>query len=170
MTLADFSLPPEIMLQAACGMEEPLDVLTRHFDNGARAKALLANPVFQKQLEAKQAELLQGGVTTRLKAAMMAHDLLDDLFLRGKSSQTATSAVIDITKTLAKLGDLEPKQTVQAGGNSGFSIQIVLPGGQAPVEIGVKPKEIEINDVFEGDFAEVVREETSPLADLDRDF
>ena len=174
MTLADFSLPPEIMLQAACGMEAPLDVLTRHLEDEEKAKSLLANPVFLKQLEGKQAELLAGGVTTRLKAAMFAHDLLDDLFVRGKSSQTATSAVIEITKTLAKLGDLEPKQAVQAGGNAGFSIQIVLPGSATPVEIGVNTTQIQQKQpqdaYLEAEYAFVEEVMENNLFDLDREF
>jgi hypothetical protein len=181
MTLADFSLPPEIMLQAACGMEAPIDVLTRHLEDEEKARSLLANPAFLKQLEAKQTELLAGGVTTRLKAAMFAHDLLDDLYVRGKSSQTATSAVIDITKTLAKLGDLEPKQTVQAGGNAGFSIQIVLPGSSTPVEIGINSTPAQTNftenkqkqpqDAYlEAEYAFVEEVMESSMFDLDREF
>ncbi len=161
MTLQDMSLPPEVMLQAACGMEDPVVVLERHFGDEDKARALLANPAFQKQLEAKQAELMAGGVTTKLKAALFAHDLLDELYLRGKSSQTATAAVIDITKTLAKIGDLEPKPTAATTQGSGFSIQIVLPGSNTQT-ITVAPVQHNIIDVEPEDGVD--------LSDLDRAF
>ena len=122
-------IPPEMLVELALGMEDPVTVARRHGYSEKDYETLAKQPWFLKVLSAKQQELADQGWTFRAKMAMLAEDLLVDVWMEAKSSESA-SFKLDAAKYLTKVADLEPKpaqQSAGAGGGGGFSIVINIP-------------------------------------------
>lgn len=126
--LPALNLDPKFILELAAGMEEP-DVLARRYNiTDAGWANLKDDNNFQKVVEAKRAELQKSGYTFRLKAALAAESLLDDIYLGAKDIDASLSAKLEAFKYLTKLGGLEPKEDKTAQQGPAFSIRIDLGG------------------------------------------
>lgn len=92
------------------------------------------------EVDKVKSELYKSGKTFRLKASVMADQMLEKVYEDALHEDVGLSMRIDVLKVLAKLGDLEPKQNLNAAAQgSGFSININLAGVQpAPQVIEVK--------------------------------
>lgn len=124
---AALRVPPEMMTELALGMEDGVLVAQRHGFSAADFAALMGQPWFMKALQAKQDDLEANGFTFRAKMGLLAEDLLVDLWTVAKQSDSG-SLKLDVAKLLAKLADLEPKNTQQiVAGNSGYQIVINIP-------------------------------------------
>lgn len=134
-------VPAEMVLEIACGMERPQDIATRYGYSHQEFEQLAAWPEFGRQVETKKQELKTTGHTFRLMTGWMAEDLAKDLYRKAKTNDATLPQVHDVFKTMAKLADYEPKQTVSSEKGSGFSIQIVF-GDKKAEPIDVKAKEL----------------------------
>lgn len=124
---AALKVPPEMMTELALGMEDGVLIAQRHGFSAADFAALMGQPWFMKALKAKQDDLEANGLTFRAKMGMLAEDLLIDLWMAAKQSDSA-SLKLDASKLFAKLADLEPKNNQQVfAGNSGYQIVINVP-------------------------------------------
>lgn len=121
----------EMVNSIALGMEDELVVAARHDMSVEQYKALEAQPWFQAQVAAKRAEYEKNGVTFRAKAAWMASDLLDQVYLSVSSNEASLAQKHDVLKTLIKAGGLEPKDEVKKDTGPTFAINIDLGGGQS---------------------------------------
>lgn len=122
------SIPPEMVAEIALGMEEPVDIAYRYGFVASEYKALEQHKPFVADVAAKRAEYERGGTTAKIKAAWMAENLMDDLFLRAKSPEASIAQVQETVKIFAKLGDLEPKQRMDVSQQgAGFSVVINIP-------------------------------------------
>lgn len=142
-----FHAPTQLIHDLAAGVE-PSDVLqTKHNVPKTLWDQLAKDPFFQRQVDAKRAELKRDGVTFRYKAALMAEDLLEDIFIGAKSTEVGFQGKLDTIKFLAKVGNLEPKEEKNVVAPTGFSITINLGGNKVTLgqtnTIDVTPTEIE---------------------------
>ena len=120
----------EMVASIALGMEDDLVVAARHNMSVEQYQQLAGQPWFQAQVAAKRADFEKSGVTFRAKAAWMAGDLLDQVYMQVSSTEASLAQKHDVLKTLIKAGGLEPKdEKAQAAGPS-FQINIDLGGGQ----------------------------------------
>jgi hypothetical protein len=113
---------------------------------------LAAQPWFQLQVQMKRSEYEKNGVTFKAKAAWMAGDLLDQVYLSAASTDASLSQKHEVLKTLIKAAGLEPKEEKVKDTGPGFSISIDLGGGQSvsltnqqgftPVTLDAEVKEI----------------------------
>ena len=116
-----------MVTELAYGMEDPVDVAYRYGITASQFADLETHKPFLAEVAAKRAELERGGHTVKVKAAWMAENLLDDMYLRAKSADASINQVQESIKILAKLADLEPKGVQQVASGPGFSVVINIP-------------------------------------------
>jgi len=125
-----FPLISEEMLNSmALGLEEDVVIAARHGLTVEEFKALEALPHIQVRIAVLRSEFEKNGVTFKAKAAWMASDLLDKVYVQAASADASLSQRHDVLKTLIKAGGLEPKEEKQSNSGPGFSISIDLGGG-----------------------------------------
>lgn len=123
-------IEPRMVLEIAMGLREPREIAEDYGFSATQWELLKVHDPFKKQVEDKKAELKQNGVTFRLKSAVIAEELLEDLYLKATHEDASFHTVLEAVKFTSKAAGLDaPKQDGQAAG-SGFSISITI-GGQA---------------------------------------
>jgi hypothetical protein len=142
----------EMVASVALGLEDELIVAARHGLSVEDYNELAAQPWFQLQVQMKRSEYEKNGVTFKAKAAWMAGDLLDQVYLSAASTDASLSQKHEVLKTLIKAAGLEPKEEKVKDTGPGFSISIDLGGGQSvsltnqqgftPVTLDAEVKEI----------------------------
>jgi hypothetical protein len=142
----------EMVASVALGLEDELIVAARHGVSVEDYNELAAQPWFQLQVQMKRSEYEKNGVTFKAKAAWMAGDLLDQVYLSAASTDASLSQKHEVLKTLIKAAGLEPKEEKVKDTGPGFSISIDLGGGQSinlsnqqtitPVTLDAEVKEI----------------------------
>lgn len=146
-------LSDEMVASIALGLEDDLVVAARHGLSIQQYQELEAQPWFQLMVAAKRSEFDRNGVTFKAKAAWMAGDLLDQVYLSASSSEASLAQKHDVLKTLIKAGGLEPKEERTSTLGPGFQITIDMGGGQSislsagntatpPVTIDAETKEL----------------------------
>lgn len=131
-TTTSFPLIPEEMVASiALGMEDDLIVAARHGFSVEQWKQIEAQPWFQTQVAVKRADLEKNGVTFKAKAAWMASDLLDQVYVQVSGTDASLAQKHDVLKTLIKAGGLEPKDEKAQQTGPTFAINIDLGGGQS---------------------------------------
>jgi hypothetical protein len=121
----------EMIASVALGMEDELIVASRHGMSVEEYTELAAQPWFQLQVQMKRSEYEKNGVTFKAKAAWMAGELLDQVYVTAASGDASLSQKHEVLKTLIKAAGLEPKEEKLKDTGPGFSISIDLGGGQS---------------------------------------
>ena len=121
----------EMMSSIALGMEDELVVASRHGYSVEQYLELQKQPWFQVQVASKRADLEKNGVTFKAKAAWMASDLLDQVYMAAAGMDASLAQKHDVLKTLIKAGGLEPKDEKAKDTGPTFAINIDLGGGQS---------------------------------------
>jgi hypothetical protein len=118
--------PPQFTMDLALGVEDLGSILDRYGLVKAQFDHLYALPAFRMELAALRKEVAEKGITFRRKAALQAEMYLAELdnLMADVSGSVAPGVKVDIFKTLAKLGDLEPKESKTDQGGSTSNIQI----------------------------------------------
>jgi hypothetical protein len=129
MSLPILNLDPKFVLELAAGLEDPDKIATRYAYQPDAWQSLKNDEHFRKVVEAKRTELQKSGYTFRLKAALAAEDLLDDVYIGAKSIDASLASKLEAFKYLTKLGGLEPKEDKQVQQGPAFTINIDLGGG-----------------------------------------
>jgi hypothetical protein len=142
----------EMVASVALGLEDELIVAARHGLSIEQYQELAAQPWFQLQVQVKRSEYEKNGVTFKAKAAWMAGELLDQVYVTAASGEASLSQKHEVLKTLIKAAGLEPKEEKVKDNGPGFSISIDLGGGQSislsnqqtltPVTLDAEVKEI----------------------------
>jgi hypothetical protein len=142
----------EMVASVALGLEDELIVAGRHGMSIEQYQELAAQPWFQLQVQVKRSEYEKNGVTFKAKAAWMAGELLDQVYVTAASGDASLSQKHEVLKTLIKAAGLEPKEEKVKDTGPGFSISIDLGGGQSinlsnqqtltPVTLDAEVKEI----------------------------
>ncbi len=131
-TTTSFPLVPEEMVASiALGMEDELIVAGRHNFTVEQYQVIQGQPWFQAQVAAKRAEYEKNGVTFKAKAAWMASDLLDQVYVQVSGNDATLMQKHEVLKTLIKAGGLEPKDEKKVDSGPSFAINIDLGGGQS---------------------------------------
>jgi hypothetical protein len=120
----------EMVASIALGMEDELVVASRHNMSVEQFYELSKQPWFQAQVATKRADFEKSGVTFRAKAAWMASDLLDQVYIQAADNNASLAQKHEVLKTLIKAGGLEPKDEKEKPTGPTFAISIDLGGGQ----------------------------------------
>jgi hypothetical protein len=121
----------EMVASVALGLEDELIVAARHGLSIEDYNELAAQPWFQLQVQVKRSEYEKNGVTFKAKAAWMAGELLDQVYVTAASGDASLNQKHEVLKTLIKAAGLEPKEEKIKDTGPGFSISIDLGGGQS---------------------------------------
>lgn len=134
-------VPPQLIAEAAVGIDTLEEICERYHYTPEQTAQLRNDAGFKARVSRMEADLRKEGVTFRMRAAHAAEDLMADVWRKAKDPQVGLALKIDALKTLAKLGDLEPKQSIGAvQQGAGFSITINIP------KVGEEPgRVIEMN-------------------------
>lgn len=126
-------VPPRLLLEVASGLEEGWEIADRYGYSDREWKEMSENEGFKKQVAALTAELKLNGVTFQRKAAMIAEDLLEDLFALAKNSRSLPD-LLSVARFAASMGRLEPVSGDRSGGQTGnvFQIAFNFQGGVKP--------------------------------------
>lgn len=118
------------------GADKAMEVFERYRIDKDGACELLANPVFLKQLETYKAEVEASGMTFRMKARVLAEDVLPHAYEMATDAGYPPAVRADMIQWLAKMADLEPRKDDPKGAvaGGGFSLQILFAGQAQPVQ------------------------------------
>ena len=125
-------VPAEMVLQIACGMEDPLAIAGRFGFTDEEFGALSQWEPFRARIAEEQARLKQSGQHFRMSMAWMAEDLSKDLYVIAKGNDIPYSQKLETFRTYAKLADLEPRPQQQTVQGTGFNIVIQFPETSKP--------------------------------------
>jgi hypothetical protein len=128
------SVPPALLMEVAAGLEEGWEIAARYQYTLSEWEEIEKQEGFQKQVAALRAEMRLSGVTFSRKAALLAEDLLEDLYRLAKNSKSIAD-VQSAAKFFAQMGRLEPnsqERGATGGGNGGFQITFNFSGQQQP--------------------------------------
>lgn len=141
-------IEPRMVLEISMGLRDPKEIAEDYGFSEEQWIALKVHEPFVKQVDDKKAELKENGVTFRLKSAVIAEELLADLYIKATDEDATLHAVLESLKFCAKASGLDaPKQDGVAAG-SGFSINITI-GGQAVKISGTHTPTEEEDNVYE---------------------
>lgn len=140
---------PRLALELAMSGSEPqkyMEVFDRYRIDHAAAVELIQNPLFLKQLEGYKQELEASGMSFRMKARVLAEDLLPEAYDIAKDPAYPAAVRADMIQWMTKIADLEPvkangKDVAQTGG---FSLQILF-AGQVPQQSAVQDSAVTID-------------------------
>lgn len=116
----------EMIASLALGLEDDLIVAARHGLSVQDFTELQAQPWFQLQIQVKRSEFEKNGVTFKAKAAWMAGELLDQVYLQVASPEANVGQKHEVLKTLIKAAGLEPKEEKSTSSLPTFQINIDL--------------------------------------------
>lgn len=126
-----FGWPAEMVAQIAIGMEEPVDIAFRFGYPASEYRLLEANKAFSAEVAGKRAEYERDGYSVEIKTRWMVGNLLDDYFIRLKTSGATLSQIESGITTLSRLAGLGQKKQDHGPVAAGSSIQIIFSGAQA---------------------------------------
>lgn len=129
-------VPPALILDYALAIDNEDTISRRHGYSPSQLKQLKTMKWFNDRVAWVKRDLEESGFTFRGKAAMLAEDLMVDVYRAAKLSDSVASK-LDVAKYLAKMADLEPRGNVDVnqGNSSGFSIVINLDASRDAAKI-----------------------------------
>ena len=126
------------------GEADPFPVFERYGYTQEDALEMLAAPAFAKLLVAARKDIDENGVGFKLKARAQAEDLLTESYALATDPLVSAAVRADLIKWTAKVAGYEPKDKDDGRtGSGGFSLTVIMPGGQAQQVVGNEPLTIE---------------------------
>jgi hypothetical protein len=121
-------IDPKFVMELATGMEPGEAIALRYGYSLDDWEFIKSSEGIQRQVASLTAEMKISGVTFARKAAMIAEDLLADLFVLAKKSKSPAE-VLSIAQFAAKMGRLEPVAADnKAGGGAVFELTFNFKG------------------------------------------
>ena len=136
-------IQPELVQEVATGLEDGLTIAQRYGFSEEEWRIIEARPDFQRAVSKVRAELEKSGQTFRMKAALMADKLMDNMYTHAMDSETPVRDKATALQLLTRVGELEPKASAQVNAGPGFSITINLPTVPPPEETAKKAEVVE---------------------------
>lgn len=132
------SIDPKFVLDCASGLEEIEEIAPRYGFSPEDVARLKEYKPFMMAVEQMKADLYRSGKTFKLKAGVMAEEVMERVFRDAISPDIGPANRLEALKTLSRLADLEPKNAAASGANGqvqGFSVVINVGSPDAKVEI-----------------------------------
>jgi hypothetical protein len=132
-------IPPQLVWECAAGLENPADVAARFGFEGDKWERLSQWPPFITAVQTQRAEFERNGMTFRLKAGLMAEEMMSQMFKQAIGMDTTILQKLSVFNSLVDVAGLKPdKKAVDTTANAApkFSITINFPNQQpTPVTI-----------------------------------
>jgi hypothetical protein len=133
-------VPPQLVWECAAGLEDPDSIAARFGFEGAKWERLKQWPPFIHAVQNQRAEFERNGMTFRLKAGLMAEEMMSQMFKQAISNDSSIMQKLSVFNSLVDVAGLKPdKKAVDTNVQSApkFSITINIPqaGGPTPITI-----------------------------------
>lgn len=132
-------IPPQLVWECAAGLENPVDVAARFGFEGDKWERLSQWPPFITAVQAQRAEFDRNGITFRLKAGLMADEMMSQMFKQAIGVDSTILQKLSVFNSLVDVAGLKPdKKQAETTANAApkFSITINFPNQQpTPVTI-----------------------------------
>lgn len=118
--------PQAMIIDVALGLDNLEVILDRYGMNQLQWENLQDNLAFRLDLARTSKEISESGLSFKRKAATQAEMYLVDMDSLMSNPDVAPGTKVDIFKTCARLGELEPAKSAESSGTSisGYNIQI----------------------------------------------
>ena len=143
-------VPPKMVLEIASGLRNGADIAEDYGYSVDQWAALLKFEPFVKLVDEKKIELKASGYTFQLKSAMIAEELLADVYLASQEDGASFHTKLAALTFTARAAGLDAPVREMAQAGSGFSIVIDLGGGKT-VQIGSSQRTIEHEETYDFD-------------------
>jgi hypothetical protein len=133
-------IPPQLVWECAAGLENPTDVAARFGFTGAKWERLQQWPPFINAVQAQRAEFERNGMTFRLKAGLMAEEMMSQMFKQAISNDSTILQKLSVFNSLVDVAGLKPdKKAVEANVQTApkFSITINIPQAPGPTPVTI---------------------------------
>lgn len=121
--------------ELALHMEDPEEVFARYHYTPDQAVELMESPGFTKLLARVSAEVRESGLSFRMKARVIAEDLLPHAHEMATDPRMSAAVRADLIKWAAKVAALEPKEGKEDGKQGGGLNLSITFAGQPPMQI-----------------------------------
>jgi hypothetical protein len=133
-------VPPQLVWECAAGLEEPDSIASRFGFEGAKWERLKQWPPFIHAVQQQRAEFERNGMTFRLKAGLMAEEMMSQMFKQAIANDSSIMQKLSVFNSLVDVAGLKPDKKLEAAGAVSapkFSITINIPqaGGPTPITI-----------------------------------
>jgi len=130
------NIPPQLVWECAAGLEDPV-AIARRFNLSDEQWARLSQwPAFINAVQAQRAQFEREGMTFRLKASLMADEVMDGLFKQTISLDSTISQKLSVLNTLVDIAGIKNTKKEDASNAAPkFSITINIPQGTQPLTI-----------------------------------
>ena len=136
-------VPPEMVLQIASGLDDPLAIALRYGYTEEEFASLQNWQPFAQEVAKCRAELEKSGFDFVLDSRVKAKELSNVIFLRAMCTEATFGQVHDAFRTFTEFADLKPKTLANPAQNPGnapaFSINIVI-GDKPQPTIDITPE------------------------------
>jgi hypothetical protein len=133
-------VPPQLVWECAAGLEDPDSVAMRFGFEGAKWERLKQWPPFIHAVQNQRAEFERNGMTFRLKAGLMAEEMMSQMFKQAIANDTSIMQKLSVFNSLVDVAGLKPdKKAVDVNTQAApkFSITINIPQTPGPTPITI---------------------------------
>lgn len=131
-------IPPQLILECAAGLEDPAVIADRFGLRGDAWERLSQWPPFITAVQAQRSEFERNGYTFRMKAQLMADEVMGQMFKQAIGTDTTILQKLSVFNSLVDVAGLKsPKKEESAGQAAKFSITINIPQTAAPTPITI---------------------------------
>ena len=130
-------IPPQLVWECAAGLEDPVSVAARFGFEGDKWERLAQWPPFITAVQNQRAEFERNGMSFRLKAGMMAEEMMGMMFKQAISMDSTILQKLSVFQALTDVAGLKVPKNADVNTNAApkFSITINIPQGAQPMTI-----------------------------------
>ena len=118
------TIKPDMIREVATGLEDGKDIAKRYGFDEAEWDEVKDREDFQAAVAKVRGEMERSGQTFRLKAAVMADSLMDNMYKHAMDADTPVKDKAAALQLLTRVGELEPKASAQVSAGPGITINI----------------------------------------------
>jgi hypothetical protein len=131
-------IPPQLVLECAAGLEDPAVVADRFGFRGDAWERLAQWPPFITAVQAQRAEFERNGYTFRMKAQLMAEEVMGQMFKQAVGTDTTILQKLSVFNSLVDVAGLKAQKKEESAGQAAkFSITINIPQSAAPTPVTI---------------------------------
>jgi hypothetical protein len=133
-------VPPQLVWECAAGLEDPDSIAMRFGFEGAKWGRLKQWPPFIHAVQNQRAEFERNGMTFRLKAGLMAEEMMSQMFKQAIANDTSIMQKLSVFNSLVDVAGLKPDKKQEAANVQAapkFSITINIPPAAGPTPITI---------------------------------
>lgn len=133
-------IPPQLVLECAAGLEDPALIAERFGLRGDAWTRLAQWPPFITAVQAQRAEFERNGYSFRMKAQLMAEEVMGQMFKQAVGTDTTILQKLSVFNSLVDVAGVKAdKKAVGADASAApkFSITINIPQNTAPTPITI---------------------------------